>query len=152
MPGTSGSSPAPGSIPPPRPDGESRPPSIAPRSHKVLLVVDDDAITRSAIRREFERDYEVYEAADGLAAAELCATIPPPSLVICDVTMPRLDGFGLAKIFKSNPILKLAPIVFLTGRASAMDVTRGIQAGARHYIIKPFAMTDLRAKVTKILG
>ncbi len=91
------------------------------------------------------------EAADGLQASELLGRMTAPDLLICDVMMPTIDGFSLAKLVRSRPELKAIPIIFLTAKTSPLDVVQGIKLGARHYIQKPFSIKDLLDKVEKTL-
>lgn len=129
------------------------PPSVAgaPEAH-VVLVVEDDPSIRAMIVRALGLTYTVYEAEDGVAAAALLTKIPNPHAMICDVMMPRMDGLTLAKSLKKNPQLRSIPIVFLTAKDHALDVVQGINAGARHYIAKPFKMKDLLEKVASVVG
>lgn len=118
---------------------------------RVILVVEDDAAIRGLIVRALQQSYAMYEAADGMHASELLATLPTPALVICDVMMPRIDGFSLARLMKADERLKAVPIIFTTAKTGASDVMTGIAIGARHYIQKPFKMADLVERVQKLL-
>lgn len=118
---------------------------------KRLLVIEDDESVRALVVRQLQSLYEVHQAADAQAALEVLKTIPPPDLIICDVMMPGMTGIQLAKHLKTTA-LKQVPIVFLTARTGALDVIEGINAGARHYITKPFNMRDLLDKVAKALA
>lgn len=121
---------------------------------KLVLVVDDDVSIRTMVRQALEaKGYEVLDAGDGLQATELLAKTPrPPSLLICDVMMPSMDGLSLAKMVRAKKDLGAVPIIFLTAKSGPLDVVKGIQAGARHYVTKPFSVKDLLAKVEKTLG
>ncbi|MEO6916020.1 MAG: response regulator, partial [Chitinophagaceae bacterium] len=66
-----------------------------------------------------------------------------PDLIICDIMMPELDGFGVLNIMQRNPDLKLIPFIFLTAKADAGDFRKGMGVGADDYITKPFSPTDL---------
>jgi CheY-like chemotaxis protein len=70
-------------------------------------------------------------------------------VVVCDVMMPRMDGYSVARAIKADPKLRSIPIVFLTARTAPMDHVAGIQAGARHYLTKPFKIQDLCAMVAR---
>ncbi|MGH7270176.1 MAG: response regulator transcription factor, partial [Polyangiaceae bacterium] len=125
-----------------------------PPAPKLILVVDDDNAVRTLVCKSLvEAGYEVADAADGLAASTLLDQLQRlPNLVICDVMMPAIDGFSFAKLLRSKKELSSIPIIFLTARASPQEVVKGIQAGARHYVTKPFSMKDLLAKVAKSLA
>lgn len=127
------------------------PPPVATGRRSVLLV-DDDPVFRGKLAKELSTSYEVHEAADGLAAAELCGKIPPPTLIVSDVTMPRLDGFSLAKLLKGHPQLRTVPFVFLTSKTGPQDVMQGIGLGARQYIAKGPNFGEIVSKIRKLLG
>lgn len=129
----------------------SSPPSPAPAQKKRILVADDDPAISRLLERILGRDYDVVVASDGggaLALADTCS----PQLLILDVMMPGMDGFVLAQKIRLLPHLKGVPIIFLTARDGPLDTIKGIQAGARHYLTKPFKIEDLVAKVKKTLG
>jgi CheY-like chemotaxis protein len=96
--------------------------------------------------------YDIRQAANGLDAADELARPPLPDLVILDIMMPQADGLTFAAAAKANPKFRAVPILFLTARASPGDVVKGIQAGARGYLTKPFKIETLREKVAKVLG
>ena len=116
-----------------------------------MLLVDDDARSRGELAKILAEFYDVHEAGDGMAAAEMC-TVLSPSLIVCDVVMPKLDGFSFAKVLRSNPRLAKVPLVFLTSRQSSTDVMQGLSLGARAYIPKPFVAKDVVGKIRKMLG
>jgi DNA-binding response OmpR family regulator len=115
-------------------------------------VVDDDADIRAMLVKALGTTYTVYEARDGEAARELLAAIAPPAALVCDITMPRLDGLSLAKELRKNPALSRMPILFLTARVAPLDIIAGINAGARHYVTKPFKIAEVVAKVKAMTG
>jgi DNA-binding response OmpR family regulator len=123
------------------------------RRRRLVLVVDDDASVRTLVTKALQtQGYEVVEAKDGLAASEILGTMTRnPDLMICDVMMPTIDGFSLARLVKSRKELRSMPIIFLTAKAQAADVKVGIALGARHYVQKPFSIKDLLDKVDKTL-
>jgi DNA-binding response OmpR family regulator len=119
---------------------------------KVVVLAEDDPDVRQLLVQNLGREYRVFEAADGQAVLELLARIARPAVVILDINMPRLDGLGVAAEIKGTPQLKDVPIIFLTCMDAATDVIKGIQAGARSYITKPFTISKLMAKVAKATG
>ncbi len=129
----------------------SAPQSGSPPAKKTILIVDDDAAMRARLRAGLEAFYEVLEAKDGIEAVELTTKIAPPAMVVCDVVMPRLDGFSLAKILKANPVMKRVPIMFVSSRNSAQDVTQALVLGACQYVPKSVAVSDIVAKIRKIV-
>jgi DNA-binding response OmpR family regulator len=126
-----------------QPKPVAMPSPIAP----VVLVVDDDSDIRAMLVRALGSTYTVYEARDGLEARELLDRIPPPDAIVSDVMMPKLDGFGFAKLLRKDAALQRIPILFLTARGSPTDVVGGINAGARHYVTKPFKLTEVLSKL-----
>ncbi len=125
------------------------PPSRAKIKKRVLVADDDPSISR-LLERVLAREYDVVSASDGTGALALASEIRP-QLMILDVMMPGLDGFQLAGRVRLLPELKNVPIIFLTARDGPLDTIKGIQAGARHYLTKPFKIDDLLTKVHKIL-
>jgi CheY-like chemotaxis protein len=120
---------------------------------KVVLVADDDDAIRELVIRALGTTYTIYEARDGNEALDLLKRIRPlPDAVVSDVMMPGMDGFELAKAVKSHPHLRKVPLIFITARGGAMDVVQGINAGARHYIQKPFKLKELLDKVGQVIG
>jgi CheY-like chemotaxis protein len=118
---------------------------------KLVYVVDDDASVRMLVVKALQvKGYEVIEAEDGMKASEVLGNLPRlPDLMICDVMMPTIDGFSLARMVKSRPELKAIPIIFLTAKTQPKDLLQGMSLGARHYIQKPFQLQDLLDKVAK---
>jgi CRP/FNR family cyclic AMP-dependent transcriptional regulator len=118
---------------------------------KVVFVVDDDEAVRTLVCKALKvKGYDVIEATDGLKAADMLGNLPRvPDLMICDVMMPTIDGFSLARMVKSHTELRSMPIIFLTAKTQPKDLTLGMSLGARHYIQKPFSLQDLLDRVEK---
>ena len=117
-----------------------------------ILVVEDDESVRQLLARQLGTEYEVQQAADAQQALQVLGAMKPlPDLIICDVMMPGMTGVQFAKQLKGTNEYKSVPIIFLTARTGALDVIEGINAGARHYITKPFNMKDLLDKVSKAM-
>jgi signal transduction histidine kinase/CheY-like chemotaxis protein len=123
----------------------------APAMGRVLLV-DDNADLRSYVGRLLaERGYEVALATDGEAA--LCAARERmPDLILSDVMMPRLDGFGLLRAIRADAELRAIPVVLLSARAGEEARVEGLDAGADDYLIKPFSARELLARVSTNLA
>jgi DNA-binding response OmpR family regulator len=121
----------------------------APR--KVVFVVDDDPAIRGLVVKALTaKGYACVEAEDGLKASEILGKMTRlPDLMICDVMMPTIDGFSLARLVKSHKELKGLPIIFLTAKTQPKDLALGMSLGARHYIQKPFSLQELLDKVEK---
>ncbi len=117
---------------------------------KRVLIADDDAGIRNLVARALHTNYQVILAEDGRGALAELSKDPPVDLAILDVMMPGMDGFEVAeqlKLLEGRHI----PIIFMTARDTPKDHILGIQAGARHYVTKPFVLKDLMDKISKIL-
>lgn len=111
-----------------------------------VLVADDNPDMRDYIATLLADDYAVQTAPDGQAALEL-AEADPPDLVLTDVMMPRLDGFGLLSALHRDPQTLHVPVVMVSARAGEEGVIEGLEAGADDYLIKPFSARELLARV-----
>ncbi|HEY8284342.1 MAG TPA: ATP-binding protein [Chloroflexota bacterium] len=111
-----------------------------------ILVVDDNADMRDYLTRLLGRLYAVESAANGVTALE-AARERIPSLVLSDVMMPGLDGFGLLRALRADPNLREVPVILLSARAGGEAVLGGLDAGADDYLVKPFAAKELLARV-----
>jgi DNA-binding NtrC family response regulator len=110
--------------------------------NRILVIEDDDGI-RDNLRELLEMEnYTVQEAADGEEGVRLALTTPP-DLVICDIMMPELDGYGVLGALKKNHRTSQIPFIFLTARAGRADVRRGMNSGASDYIPKPFSRVEI---------
>jgi PAS domain S-box-containing protein len=112
----------------------------------LLLVVDDNADVRNYLTRALGEAYEVETAVDGRAALEQMQQ-QPPDLVLSDVMMPHLDGFGLLRELRKQPATRTLPIILLSARAGEESRVEGLEAGADDYLIKPFSARELLARV-----
>ncbi len=119
---------------------------------KKVLIADDKASSRELIRTVLEyAGYEVYEAADGQEAIEIArATLP--DLILLDIHMPRLDGYGAVREMRRADRLKNIPIVALTASAMHADRDRIMKAGFTAHITKPVNLAVLREEVARLLS
>jgi two-component system CheB/CheR fusion protein len=115
-----------------------------------ILVVEDNADAAETLRLALELEgHEVTVASNGLEAVEK-ASMSPPEVVICDLGIPGIDGFEVARRMRSMPRLEATPLIALSGYASAEDRARSAQAGFTHHIGKPVgidALLDLIAGI-----
>ena len=116
----------------------------------VILVADDNADMRDYLSRLLGKRYRVETAADGLAAFTRIEQ-SPPDLVLADVMMPRLDGFGLLAAVRGNQRLRSLPVVLLSARAGEESRIEGLEAGADDYLVKPFSARELLACIASQL-
>ncbi|KAF3890724.1 MULTISPECIES: ATP-binding protein [Nostocales] len=111
-----------------------------------ILLVDDNADMRDYVKRLLSQYWDVETVSDGLEALEFIAR-QLPDLVLSDVMMPRLDGFGLLRELRTNSRTKEIPIILLSARAGEESRIEGLEAGADDYLIKPFSARELLARV-----
>jgi signal transduction histidine kinase len=110
------------------------------------LVVDDNADMRDYLVRILSAHWEVEAAVDGVDAL---ATISrrPPDVVLSDVMMPNLDGFGLLEALRKDESTAQLPVILLSARAGEESRIEGLQTGADDYLVKPFSARELIARV-----
>lgn len=111
-----------------------------------VLVVDDNADLRDYLRRLLAPHWTVETAADGAQALEK-ARGTPPGLILADVMMPNLDGFGLLRAVREDEALRMTPVILVTARAGEETAIEGLLAGADDYLAKPFSARELVARV-----
>jgi PAS domain S-box-containing protein len=111
-----------------------------------ILVADDNADMREYVRRLLGARWTVDVVADGRAALDH-ARADPPDLVLSDVMMPGLDGFGLLRELRGDPRTRDLPIILLSARAGEEARVEGLDAGADDYLVKPFSARELMARV-----
>jgi PAS domain S-box-containing protein len=111
-----------------------------------VLVADDNADMRDYMRRLLGSHHEVIAVSNGDEALTL-ALKEPPDLVLTDVMMPGLDGFGLLRELRAHERTKTLPIILLSARAGEESRVEGLDAGADDYIVKPFTGRELLARV-----
>jgi CRP-like cAMP-binding protein/ActR/RegA family two-component response regulator len=119
---------------------------------KTLLLIEDHAIIRENTAELLElAGYAVLAAENGKAGVEQ-ALATRPDLVICDIMMPVLDGYGVLRIFNQHPQLAGIPFIFLTAKTERADLRRGMELGADDYLTKPFDSSELLSAVASRLG
>ncbi|MGW5669567.1 SpoIIE family protein phosphatase [Micromonospora sp. NPDC003776] len=121
-------------------------PSVQPAGSGRILLADDNADLREHVSRLLSASYEVVTVPDGVEALRL-AVDTPFDLVLADVMMPRLDGFGLVTALRANPVTRHVPIVLLSARAGSAEEVAGLAVGADDYLTKPFTSPELVARV-----
>lgn len=119
---------------------------------KKILIIEDEHPVRTSICDLLEEvGYRVYSAENGTEGAEAAHKILP-DLIICDIMMPGMDGYGVIKKLSENETTSVIPFIFLTAKAEMNDLRAGMDLGADDYIVKPFkAAVLLNAVKTRLL-
>jgi len=114
---------------------------------KKILVIEDDKFSRENTAEMLElANYEVITAADGEEGVERIVS-ENPDLIVCDIMMPKVDGFELLNVVSENEETSRIPLIFLSAKNSKEAVRKGMAMGADDYITKPFKERDLLAAV-----
>jgi DNA-binding response OmpR family regulator len=120
-----------------------------PSLDKRILIVEDDESITLGLRMNLEAEgYAVTVAVDGEAALGAVRE-SPPSLVILDVMLPRVNGFEVLRVLRREGFTM--PVVMLSARGAEMDKVMGLELGAEDYITKPFGLAELLARVKAVL-
>jgi two-component system, OmpR family, response regulator MprA len=115
-----------------------------------ILVVDDDRAVRESLRRALElQSYEVELASDGAEALEWLAADGQPDAVVLDILMPGIDGLEVCRQIRRRG--NSVPVLMLTARDAVGDRVEGLDAGADDYLVKPFALEELLARIRALL-
>ncbi|HEY6297812.1 MAG TPA: ATP-binding protein, partial [Streptosporangiaceae bacterium] len=126
--------------------GDGADPGAGTAGRPLVLVADDNADMRAHVARVLEARFEVLTAADGGQALELVRR-SRPDLLVTDVMMPVMDGFGLIAAIRADPELAPLPVLMLSARAGVEAAGEGLAAGADDYLVKPFSSADLVSRV-----
>ena len=108
-----------------------------------ILIIEDQPDVRENIEAILElEDYETLIAENGEMGIEM-AENHHPDLILCDVMMPKLDGFGVVQALRQNPITYTIPLIFVTAKADRLSLRQGMDLGADDYLTKPFTLDEL---------
>jgi len=119
---------------------------------KTILLIEDSDIVRENTAELLElAGYAVRTAENGKVGVEK-ALATKPDLVVCDIMMPVLNGYGVLHIFSQNPQLADVPFIFLTAKTERTDQRRGMELGADDYLTKPFEETELLSAISSRLS
>jgi YesN/AraC family two-component response regulator len=117
------------------------------KSSKTILVIEDEAVTRNLFLAILEGEgFDTIDAPNGLVGIQQ-AQKHSPDLVICDIDMPDMDGFGVLNALRQDPLTAIIPFIFLTGSHHKSDVRKGMELGADDYLIKPSTIEELLAAI-----
>ncbi|MFH1723051.1 MAG: response regulator [Elusimicrobiota bacterium] len=118
---------------------------------RVLVVDDDDAVRRTVTKSLGGGEYEVLTARDGMEGLDM-ARAHRPDLVVVDVMMPRLDGYGMLAEMMNDPFTNHIPVLMLTGLADQENMIHGLNFGADDYVAKPFNADELRFRIKNLIA
>ena len=117
----------------------------------TVLVVDDDPVIQKLLQVNFELEgYKVLTASDGVEGLER-ARAELPDAIILDIMMPRMNGLEVARALKASDDTRDIPVLLLSAKAQASDVTQGMEIGADDYVTKPFDPAELLERVGDLL-
>jgi CheY-like chemotaxis protein len=119
-------------------------------SGATLLICDDEDVLRELIRATLDDGYALVEASDGDEALR-CARDRRPDLILLDMMMPGRSGLDVLGELRSDPELAPVPVIMLTARTQAADREAAEEAGAEHFLAKPFSPAELVAVVADVL-
>ncbi|MEG4272132.1 MULTISPECIES: EAL domain-containing response regulator [unclassified Microcoleus] len=118
---------------------------------KKILVIEDEQVIRENILKLLKAEgFDVTGAENG-AQGLYAAVSNLPDVIICDVMMPELDGYGVLGALRSNPVTATVPFVFLTGKAERSEMRQGMELGADDYLTKPFSKAELVGAISSRL-
>ncbi len=111
-----------------------------------LLLIDDSRLVLQSLAGILGKEFEIFALTDGSGAVSMVKMLKP-SLVLLDIIMPRLSGFDVIKMLKSEPDIAEIPVIFITGLTNEEDEERGFELGAVDYITKPFSAHTVHTRV-----
>lgn len=118
---------------------------------KTILVIEDDAEFQSLALHILEgAGYRVRTAKDGPSGLEEARRLKP-DLILLDVEMPRLDGYGVTKAVRADPEIGRIPIILVTVHSKVRELVQGLKLGADDHVTKPFDPADLLLRVATVL-
>ncbi|GGK28019.1 transcriptional regulator [Yeosuana aromativorans] len=119
---------------------------------KKVLLIEDDIVLRENTAELLELSgYHVETASNGRAGVEVAKKYMP-NVIVCDIMMPELDGYGVLETLSKNEITKYIPFIFLSAKTERQDIRKGMDLGADDYITKPFNETELVSAIESRLA
>jgi PAS domain S-box-containing protein len=116
------------------------------RGRPLIVLADDNSDLRDYVSRLLSQDYRVHAVADGEEALAATRKLHP-DLVLSDIMMPGLDGFGVLKAIREDEQIRTIPVILLSARAGEESRVEGLHTGADDYLVKPFTARELMARV-----
>ncbi len=118
---------------------------------KILVAEDEKQIADMIAFKLTNSGHQVVRAKDGEQAMQL-ARLDPPDLIMLDAMMPGLGGFEVLRLLKADSALRSVPVIMVTAKGHERDVLNGLNGGAADYVVKPFSLKELAARVELALG
>jgi DNA-binding response OmpR family regulator len=118
---------------------------------KILVIEDEQDVRESILDILNAENFYALSAEDGRVGVNLAAEFQP-NLIICDVMMPELDGYGVLTHLRQNPVTEIIPLIFLTAKSDKTDFRQGMDLGADDYLTKPFTHGELLQAIATRLG
>lgn len=115
-------------------------------SKKILIIEDNNDIRENVVEILELAGYNVFEASNGRTGVDL-AVKNIPDVILCDIMMPELDGYGVLYMLNKNPVTSAIPFIFLTAKAERVDLRKGMEMGADDYLTKPFDDMELLSAI-----
>lgn len=117
---------------------------------KILVIEDEESVRENILELLEVEGFDALAAENGLIGIAK-AQQQHPDLILCDIRMPELDGYGVLTALRAEPATATIPFLFLTAKAGKTELKRGIELGANAYITKPFALTELLKAIAQAL-
>jgi two-component system OmpR family response regulator len=124
--------------------------AASPTKHRIFVAEDDKLVLELIRTRLLLADYDVSFGRDGWEAVRGIRENPPTAILL-DINMPKLDGFGVLEELRRHDNTASIPVMALTARNSPDDIQRAIKLGARDYLAKPFKDAQLLARVSRLV-
>lgn len=118
---------------------------------KILVIEDQEFVRENILEMLNAAEFTAVGAENGKQGVQLAIQLQP-DLILCDVSMPELDGYGVLAILRQNSATATIPFVFLTAKAAKTDMRQGMELGADDYLTKPFTMADLLGAISTQLA
>lgn len=117
-----------------------------------ILIIEDEALLRESLVEwlTFE-GYTAIDAEDGISGVET-ALHEQPDVILSDITMPRLNGYGVLSAMRTHPAMTNIPFIFISARAAQEDINEGLALGADAYVTKPFKYTELLQVIQRCIA
>ncbi len=113
---------------------------------KILIIEDEESVRENILDLLEAEDFETIAAANGRIGVDL-AISQVPDLILCDMMMPEIDGYGVLTVLRQDPTTATIPFIFLTAKSAKSDFRRGMDLGADDYITKPFTRAELLSAI-----